>query len=200
MDEPTNHLDLESREALANALSHYNGTLVMVAHDRWLLQETGCSIWAIDEHGITEYDDFASYDAERHAQEAAAPEAEKQPAQKLVQTEQPSRPSAASRQNLSREEAKRLKREQAEARNAFAKKIKPLKEKHAQMEAELESVMAEQQETEQKLADPATYADHALSGELLNRYNELKDRCDALVEELDGLESRIAAMEQENAQ
>ena len=68
------------------------------------------------------------------------------------------------------------------------------------MEAELEAVMAEQQETEQKLADPATYADHALSGELLNRYNELKDRCDALVEELDGLESRIAAMEQENAQ
>ncbi len=201
LDEPTNHLDLESREALANALSHYQGTLVMVAHDRWLLQETGCTIWAVDEQGITEYDSFASYDAARHALEQNADSADKQP-EKEKAAAQPAAAAAdqnaVPRQNLTREEAKKLKREQAEARNALARKLKPLKEKQGALEKELNDVMTEQHETEQKLADPETYADKELSTRLLNRYNELKDRCDFLLEELDTLEGELANLEQGN--
>ncbi|MDO5535940.1 MAG: ATP-binding cassette domain-containing protein [Desulfovibrionaceae bacterium] len=197
LDEPTNHLDLESREALANALSHYKGTLVMVAHDRWLLQETGCSIWSLDETGLAEHESFAAYDAARHAAEAA-PEPVEAPA--AAQASAAATAADGARQNLSRDEMKRLKREQAEARNALSKKLKPLREKYAALEKQLDDAMNEEQETEQKLADPETYADKELSGRLLARYNELKDLCDRLVEDLDALESRISALEQENAQ
>ena len=44
LDEPTNHLDLESREALVLALHKFTGTLLMVAHDRWLFMKVGRSL------------------------------------------------------------------------------------------------------------------------------------------------------------
>ena len=67
LDEPTNHLDLESREALGTALQKFDGTLLMVAHDRWLLSQVGAEAWALDEKGITVYPDFTSYDTARRA-------------------------------------------------------------------------------------------------------------------------------------
>ncbi len=197
LDEPTNHLDLESREALCSALSHYTGTLVMVAHDRWLLQETGCSIWALDETGLAEHESFAAYDAARHAQEAApTPEAKAAAAPARTENAAPASGSEAGH-GLSREEMKRLKREQAEARNALSRRLRPLKEKYAALEGRLDAAMNEQQETEQKLADPATYADKELSSRLLGRYSELKDLCERLLEELDAVETEIAALEKE---
>ena len=197
LDEPTNHLDLESREALASALKHYEGTLVMVAHDRWLLSETGCEIWALDEEGIHNYASFAEYDEIHHAQQAA----QETPAQAQPQATQQAQvredKNAASRTGLSRDEVKRLRREQAEARNALHKKLKPLKEQYARLEKELDAAMTEEQETEQKLADPDTYADKALSTKLLARYEELKGVCEDLLVRLDSLEQEIAAAEKE---
>ncbi len=199
LDEPTNHLDLESREALCNALSHYKGTLIMVAHDRWLLQETGCSIWALGENGLTEHEDFASYDAARHSQETAQTPEPKPAAQHVLAQAAPQTSGMEAGRSLSREAMKRLKREQAEARNALARRLKPLKDKYATLEQELDVAMTEEQETEQKLADPETYADKELSSRLLSRYNELKELCDRLVENLDAVETEIAALEKETA-
>ncbi len=199
LDEPTNHLDLESREALRNALRHYKGTMVMVAHDRWLLQETGCTIWSLDETGLHEHESFAAYDAARHAQPLA--QAQAQPAQPLspAVTPPPGEQTPAMGRNLSRDELKRLKREQAEARNALSRKLKPLKDRYATLERELDAAMTEQEETEKHLADPATYADKTLSSALLSRYNELKSLCEKLLEDMDELERAVAELEKEAA-
>ncbi|MEG6501801.1 ABC-F family ATP-binding cassette domain-containing protein, partial [Desulfovibrio sp. 1214_IL3152] len=70
LDEPTNHLDLESREALVAALQKFTGTLLMVAHDRWLLSQVGAEAWELDKNGLTVFSDFAAYDAERRARMA----------------------------------------------------------------------------------------------------------------------------------
>lgn len=73
---------------------------------------------------------------------------------------------------FSREEQKRLKREQAEKRNALHKELKPLQSKYTALEEELARVLDEQSAVEGRLADPEVYADHSRSGELLKRFEE----------------------------
>jgi len=65
MDEPTNHLDKVSREALEQALSHYNGTLILVSHDRYFLDKLVNRVVEINNGNITEYDGNYSYYLEK---------------------------------------------------------------------------------------------------------------------------------------
>ena len=109
------------------------------------------------------------------------------------------KPDNAPRANLSREEQKRLKREQAERRNALHKELKPLQQKYAALEGELEKAMNEQSDVETQLADPAVYADGARSTELLKRFNELRDLTERLMEDMAALEEQIAAIEARRA-
>ena len=51
LDEPTNHLDTDAKEALEEALSEYDGTLVIVSHDRWFLDQLCTTIWNLDGFG-----------------------------------------------------------------------------------------------------------------------------------------------------
>ena len=55
LDEPTNHLDVESIEALEDAIERYDGTVVLVSHDRELLRALTSKVWVLHEHHITEF-------------------------------------------------------------------------------------------------------------------------------------------------
>ncbi len=55
MDEPTNHLDIRSKEALEEALSDYDGTMLMVSHDRYFINKMADRILYLDERGITNF-------------------------------------------------------------------------------------------------------------------------------------------------
>ena len=56
LDEPTNHLDVESIEALEDALERYDGTVILVSHDRELLRALTGKLWLLHERRITEFD------------------------------------------------------------------------------------------------------------------------------------------------
>ena len=192
LDEPTNHLDLESREALVAALQKFTGALLMVAHDRWLLSQVRAEAWELNERGLTPHADFAAYDAERRARLAGvegkggAPLNAAGPPKFKTETAGEAAPA------LSREEQKRLRREQAEKRNALHKKLKPLESGYAALEGELSRVLDEQGAVETQLADPQVYADHSRSGELLRRFEECRRRGEDILEEMTGLEEKMA--------
>lgn len=190
LDEPTNHLDLESREALITALEGFEGTLLMVAHDRWLLSSVGAEAWALSPRGITVYENFDRYDAARRAELAAS-------GAKGIEDDGPR--AGRDKPALSREELKQLKRAQAEQRNALYKELKPLQEQYARQEAQLEAWMNEQAEVEGQLADPAVYADNTRATALLRRFNELRPLVDDLMEEMAALETRINDLEARRA-
>jgi energy-coupling factor transporter ATP-binding protein EcfA2 len=55
LDEPTNHLDLESIEALVNGLLNYEGTLILVSHDRWFVGQLATRVVEVSKNGIRDY-------------------------------------------------------------------------------------------------------------------------------------------------
>ena len=70
LDEPTNHLDLESIESLVEALRSYDGTLILVSHDRWFVSQLATRIVEISEDGIRDfkgsYEEYVHYCGDDH--------------------------------------------------------------------------------------------------------------------------------------
>lgn len=60
LDEPTNHLDTGSREALENTLNDYEGTLLIISHDRYFINKLADRVLYLDQNGVTEY--LGNYD------------------------------------------------------------------------------------------------------------------------------------------
>lgn len=185
LDEPTNHLDLESREALLNALSKFDGTLLMVAHDRWLIGALGLEAWELSQNGLTVHETLEAYEKSRRAI---------QPEKPIKETDTPKFVTGAP---LSRDEQKRQKRDEAMQRNALHKILKPRQERYAALEKELAELMERQGEMESQLADPEIYAELQHFNELLHEFETCKKRTDDILEEMEALEKWMEQQRQE---
>ena len=113
LDEPTNHLDLESREALEAALDAFPGTVLLVSHDRALLDAVARRLLAIEEKSINSYDGgWAEYAERRAAPREAPPEQHERPRKEKPK---PQRPKAARPSELERLEGEISRKEEAVA-------------------------------------------------------------------------------------
>jgi ATP-binding cassette subfamily F protein 3 len=81
LDEPTNHLDIPSQEVLQEVLNHFEGTMLMVTHDRYLIRQLGTRVWAIEqdrlwafERGYEAYHRWRIEQRERTRAQAPDPE------------------------------------------------------------------------------------------------------------------------------
>lgn len=179
LDEPTNNLDIESREALAKALQNYNGALLMVAHDRWFLSQTGAEVWALSSNGISGYTDFENFEKNKTETE-----------EKTVLNEQ--------KNTFSREEQKKIKREQAEKRNALHKALKPLQDSYDELEKKLSAILELMADTEKVLAEPETYADIKKMNHLLKDFEQWRLESEEIVITMDKLEKEIEKCKNES--
>ncbi|MGH7589797.1 MAG: ATP-binding cassette domain-containing protein, partial [Gemmatimonadales bacterium] len=117
-DEPTNHLDVESIESLEESLDAYEGTVILVSHDRALLRNLVTRVWALDQGRIEDvegtFDDFEAFRASREKRaRAEAAEARQADARK------PKAKATPDEERRARQSAERTadrKREAAEAR------------------------------------------------------------------------------------
>lgn len=139
LDEPTNHLDLDMRHALTVALQSFQGALIVVSHDRSLLEATTDSFLLIDKGRLKNFDgDLNDYRQWRLAQEnaAAAP--------------------AASAQTQSRKDTKRL---EAQIRQEKAKRTRPIQQKIDKAEKEMAVLNDIQTACETFLAQEDAYSE-----------------------------------------
>jgi ATP-binding cassette subfamily F protein 3 len=139
LDEPTNHLDLEVRDSLNFALQQYHGAVVLVSHDRYLLNNTADTFWWVNGGGVTEY----SGDLEDYFQTL------------LKQPDKLQGHSSASTGESSVADKKMLRQQKAAERD----RLKPLLRKLKKVESELDIAQTKLVELEASLADTTLYQD-----------------------------------------
>ena len=147
LDEPTNHLDLDMRQALTEALVDYQGSLVVVSHDRHLLRNTVNDFYLVHDHKVEDFDgDLEDY--QKWLNDSA-----NQANTKHIDNKNEAVESAVQPENsLNRKEQKRL---EAELRQQTA----PLRKKIQQLEIQLDKWTQQTAEIESQLADTALYSE-----------------------------------------
>ena len=155
LDEPTNHLDIDAREELLTALNDFEGAVILVSHDRRLIEATADRLWLVANGRVEPFDgDLDDY--KRFLLSGEAPRASEEPAPKR-----------------SKEDARR---EAAERRL----KLKPLKEKIDIEERHIAALTAELAKLDATLADPLLFLHDPAKGSAVSRKRaEAKRKLDA---------------------
>ncbi|AHG79282.1 ABC transporter ATP-binding protein [Mannheimia varigena USDA-ARS-USMARC-1388] len=150
LDEPTNHLDLDMRQALVDALTYYEGSLVVVSHDRHLLRSTVNEFYLVHNHKVEEFKgDLDDYQKWLNEQNALANEP-KSVLAKNSENATACEPTANENSAANRKEQKRL---EAELRQQTA----PLRKKITQLEKDLEKATEKLNKLEAMLAESEIY-------------------------------------------
>lgn len=143
LDEPTNHLDVDSCEMLVQAINEYDGAVIIISHDRHLLEATVDRLWTVGDGTAVPYEgDLESYRAELLRQRGGRAE----------KGDKPSKNANAGQTKEERQEERRLA---AEARAKLAPKRKQVQ----QLEKELARLQGEIDKIDAKLGDVALYED-----------------------------------------
>ena len=145
LDEPTNHLDLDMREALTEALAQYEGTLLLVSHDRHLLRATTDRFYIVSDGRLREFDgdldDYRNWLFDTRLAKTRTDRHE-------TATEKPDKPV------IDRKEQKRL---EAQERQRISILKKPLEKRIAWLENEIGKLNGKKTAIDSQLADPAIY-------------------------------------------
>jgi ATP-binding cassette subfamily F protein 3 len=200
LDEPTNHLDLATREALSMALNEFEGTVMLVSHDRALLRAVCDEFWMVGRGKVEPFDgdldDYQRYlldeskrlreEAKNMARDAAMPDssvaaaptvaASAAPEVATITPQQASKPSAPAATGLSSAEQRKL---DAQKRQQLAAQTRPLKRELEQNEQRMAIIEAEKAQLEQLLSTPLPPAEIAEAG---RRLKALADEVSALEE------------------
>jgi len=156
LDEPTNHLDMHSCDLLIEALNKYEGSLILVSHDRYFIAKTANKIWEIDNHKVKEfkggYEEWVAW-KERMAKQSA------------VTSREPSKTSRALKQPEKANESIGTKAVENKAVGpaAINKEQKKELQKQQRIFQQLEEKIAllnnKKNELESSLVDPSVYSD-----------------------------------------
>nr|WP_316622497.1 ABC-F family ATP-binding cassette domain-containing protein [uncultured Ruminococcus sp.] len=159
LDEPTNHLDATSREALEDTLREYEGTLVVISHDRYFINKLADRVLAMTKDGLTEY--LGNYDnyLERISQQETAQTGQSAPAKKA---EKP----------LNDYQLKKLRQSEERKRRTRLTKT----------EAEIETLESETEELQSALSDEAVQSDYEKLIALTAQLEEKQARLEELYE------------------
>jgi len=183
-DEPTNHLDMQSKNILQQALQQFEGTLMIVSHDRDFLDPIVNKTLEVQPGYIKTWLGNVSYYLDKKAEESEA-----------KQEADAQKDDGNSNSQLSRKEQRRL---EAEKRNALSKKIKPLKNRLQEIEKEIEIQEQRKEEIEEKMADQAFYDDPENVKKVSLEYEEIKNSLAENLNKWEDIAGRIEFVEKES--
>jgi ATP-binding cassette subfamily F protein 3 len=208
LDEPTNHLDVESIEALEDALEGYEGTVLLVSHDRALLRALATQVWALHDGRVHVFEQpFDEWEAEggeevlrsRGAAAAAASAAADAAERARLEQEARARQREEERLARAREDEKRARQQAGDARRTADRDQRKLsreaERRVERAEREAQRLEAEVAKLQAELDDPGLYA----SADGARKAGELSKRLDAARAQLDRALEEWAAAEEAGA-
>jgi ATP-binding cassette subfamily F protein 3 len=178
LDEPTNHLDMQSVNILIQALQQYEGSYIVVSHDRYFVENIANKIWYIEDHQIKEYpgtyQEYEVWVEERGLQSAVSDKA-------VVSSAPPQKNApAATNQNNVKSNGKVTSNEDAQ-------KLKKARKQIEELEDTINNLEIRKTETEAKLADPKIYNDSVALAEINRFYTDVKQKLDRTTEDWENL-------------
>ena len=166
LDEPTNHLDLQTKEVLEDALERFEGTIIYVSHDRYLLNRISTRILEITAEGTESFnggfDDYMKIKTQREQAAAEAADAAKQEELRVQYAEK-------------KKKAFKTK----EQRNLDANNRQRIRD----IEKQMNELQDEQDRLEAELTDEKVISDYSLMNEKCTRINEIKELSNQLFDE-----------------
>lgn len=188
LDEPTNHLDLDMREALSLALSTYKGALILVSHDRHLLEAIADKLWLIDDGNVSEFNgDLNDYQEflnkkNREYKEKLNEKTQNQPKQNLFSEK-------AKAQTYKNKEQKKLEAQKRQS-------LRPLKLEIEKLEKQMEKIKKSLADIDTTLSDLELYSKEPEKVEILSieraKLSDELDKCEITwIEKQDELEQSL---------
>lgn len=195
LDEPTNHLDIPSREALEEALSAYEGTIVTISHDRYFLDKVATQILALDGAGSAEhYDgDYTEYhDWKLRSAGVIKPEPRPSAEDNLVSLVPvaASEPAAETIKDAQLHEAKKTASKKPGVK--IVKKKKPLARTQEMVESDIANAEQDMNRISQLMGTPEVVRDAARLISLNAEYQQAEARLRGLYEEWDRVSEELA--------
>ena len=174
LDEPTNHLDMATVELLAEALTKYDGSIILVSHDRYFISKTANKIWEIEDEQIIEFKgDYAEWVAWKERMAKQAPKPIEKKVEPIVVKEVKVGP---------------IDKEQQKLVQKLQKQIAQLEEKMGQTQSDLKAI-------ELKMADPTIYSDNASFLLIEKDYQSKQQALQQMNQEYDQLFSELLEIE-----
>lgn len=188
LDEPTNHLDMSSQEVLQEAMAQYDGTIIIVSHNRHFVNRFINKVIEIKNGHATLFEgNIEDYLFKLKIQQDA-PEVipEKDIYEGIIEEEFPVK-----------QRGKVARQEQAKIRQEKSRKLTPLKKEVEQAEEEIVSLESRKKELEQLLADPQLYQDQDKFAGCSKEYNSLERKLERLYQRWEELQAQVELIESE---
>lgn len=179
LDEPTNHMDMRSKDILKNALLKYDGTLVVVSHDREFLDGLVNKIYEFRDGGVREYLGDIWYFLEKRRVESMRDIEAREPRSAVQKVS-----AAAEKRKIDYQQKKELERNIRKTQNALAA-----------VEKKIEDMEAEVAEWDKRLADPQAYGIDLSNTNVFSEYDNLKKSLAAEVHEWEKLGYELELLE-----
>ncbi|MBI5021994.1 MAG: ATP-binding cassette domain-containing protein [Ignavibacteriales bacterium] len=186
MDEPTNHLDMRSKKVLQDALREYDGTYVIVSHDRAFLDPIINKVIEFSPVGIRTYlGNVSTYLSKKKEERDAT--------SKGPQISHPESHIASKDNSLSEKERKRL---EAERRNKLYKILSPYKQQIEKLEKDISSMESRKLEIEASMGNPDFYKNSDQAKKVNHEYKELQTKLEAVYSSWSEITEKISEIEQ----
>ena len=182
LDEPTNHLDMHSVDLLIEALNKYEGSYILVSHDRYFVNKTANKIWEIEDYKIKEfvgtYDEWERWKAEKKAAENSSSKKKEVVVEKKVHVQNEKKSFHAS-QNKEHE-----------------KELSKVKKQFQQLEEKISRLNVTKAKLEADLATPEVYLDKEKFIDAENRYKQNTSELQKVNKEYESLFERMMILEE----